>query len=199
MLVCKAANTPMESVSRSNFKEGPLTNKDRYQSPVGKLIYLTHTRPNIGFVVSMESHYTTSPTEVHMKVVNRILQYLKGTPGRSLHFKKNSNRGIEVYTDSDWVGYTSNIKSTNGYCSFVWRNMVTWRSKKKFMVARSSAKDKFRAMTHDICEGTWLKKILDEIIVPTNYTIRLYCDNKAAIIIAKNPVHQDRTKHLEID
>lgn len=118
MLGCKAANTPMESVIKSNFKEGPLVDKDSYQSLVGKLIYLTHTRPDIGFFVNMTSRYMTSPTEVHMKAVNRILQYLKGTPGKSLHFKKNSNRGIEVYTDSNWTGYTSDRNSTTGYCSF---------------------------------------------------------------------------------
>ena len=29
--------------------------------------------------------------------------------------------------------------------------------------------------------------------------MRLYCDNKAAINIAHNPVHHDRTKHVEVD
>nr|KYP71379.1 hypothetical protein KK1_010638 [Cajanus cajan] len=46
-----------------------------------------------------------------MKKVNRIFQYLKGTPGRGLYFKKNSNRGIEVYIDSDWAGCPSDRKS----------------------------------------------------------------------------------------
>lgn len=141
----------------------------------------------------------SNPTETHMKTVNRILQYLKGSPGRGLYFQKNSNRGIEVYTDSDWAGCLSDRKSTTGYCTFVWGNMVTWRSKKQSVVARSSAEAEFRAMAQGICEGIWLKRMLDEIRIPTNYTMRILCDNKAAISIAKNPVHHDRTKHVEID
>lgn len=198
MLGCKAANTPIEPVKRSEEESIP-ADKDRYQSLVGKLIYLTHTRPDIGFAVSLASRYMSNPTETHMKTVNRILQYLKGSPGRGLYFQKNSNRGIEVYTDSDWAGCLSDRKSTTGYCTFVWGNMVTWRSKKQSVVARSSAEAEFRAMAQGICEGIWLKRMLDEIRIPTNYTMRILCDNKAAISIAKNPVHHDRTKHVEID
>ena len=200
MLGCKAANTPMEPIKKGGAEDASQpTNKDRYQSLVGKLIYLTHTRPDIGFAVSMASRYMTNPTETHMKAVNRILQYLKGTPGRGLYFRKNSNRGIDVFTDADWAGCVTDRKSTTGYCSFVWGNLVTWRSKKQSVVARSSAEAEFRAMAHGICEGIWLKRMLEELRIPTNYTMRMLCDNKAAISIAKNPVHHDRTKHVEID
>src|ERR1044072_2658948 len=159
---CKAANTPVEPVKRSEEESIP-ADKDRYQSLVGKLIYLTHTRPDIGFAVSLASRYMSNPTETHMKTVIRILQYLKGTPGRGLYFRKNSNRGIEVYTDSDWAGCLSDRKSTTGYCTFVWGNLVTWRSKKQSVVARSSAEAELRAMAQGICEGIWLKRMLDEI------------------------------------
>ena len=111
MLGCKTANTPIEPVKRSEEKS-VAADKDRYQSLVGKLIYLTHTRPDIGFAVSMVSHSMSNPTETDMRNVNRILQYLKGTPGRGLYFQTNSNKGIEVYTDSDWVGCLFDRKST---------------------------------------------------------------------------------------
>ena len=34
---------------------------------------------------------------------------------------------------------------------------------------------------------------------PIIYPLRLYCDNKAAISIAHNPIQYDRTKYVEID
>lgn len=109
MLGCKASNTPIEAVKcGSSEDESPPTDKDRYQSLVGKLIYLAHTRPDIGFAISMASRHMSNPNDTHMKAMRRILQYLKDTPpGRGLYFKKSSNKGIEVYTDLDWVGCTS--------------------------------------------------------------------------------------------
>ncbi|RVW98483.1 Retrovirus-related Pol polyprotein from transposon RE1 [Vitis vinifera] len=130
---------------------------------------------------------------------DRILQYLKKSPGRGLYFKKTSSREVEVFTDADWAGSLTDWRSTTGYCSYVWGNLVTWRSKKQSVVARSSAEAEFRAMANGICEGMWLQRILKELGIISNSTMTVLCDNKATISIAKNPVQHDRTKHVEID
>ena len=67
------------------------------------------------------------------------------------------------------------------------------------MVARSTAEAEFRAAAQGICEGLWLKKLLEELQAEIKLPIKLYCDNKAAINISLNPVQHDRTKHIEID
>ena len=77
--------------------------------------------------------------------------------------------------------------------------MTTWRSKKQAVVARSSAEAEFRAMAHGICEGIWVKRVLVELKIPSEGSIQLLCDSQSAISFAKNPVHHDRTKHVEID
>ena len=76
---------------------------------------------------------------------------------------------------------------------------MTWRSKKQQVVARSSAEAEFRALAHGVCEGIWLKHLLIELRIETEDPIEVLCDNQSAIAIAKNPVHHDRTKHVEID
>ncbi|WKA06926.1 hypothetical protein VitviT2T_024803 [Vitis vinifera] len=200
MLGCKPVDTPMDPIGKTDKdNDSHPTDKDKYQRLVGKLIYLTHTRPDIGFAVSMVSRYMNNPTERHMKAVYRILQYLKKSPGRGLYFKKTSSREVEVFTDADWAGSLTDRRSTTGYCSYMWGNLVTWRSKKQSVVARSSAEAKFKAMAHGICEGTWLQRILKELGIISNSTMTVLCDNKATISIAKNPVQHDRTKHVEID
>jgi hypothetical protein len=173
--------------------------KGRYQRLVGRLIYLSHTRPDIGFAVSFVSQFMNNPTEDHMAAVNRILRYLKMTPGRGLLYKKCDNRNIEIYTDADWAGNIIDRRSTSGYCSYVWGNLVTWRSKKQHVVSRSSAESELRALALGICEGMWIQRLLKELGMESLTPIQMHCDNQAAISIAKNPVHHDRTKHIEID
>lgn len=54
MLMCKPVETPMDAAVKLGSKEnGTPVDKGRYQRLVGKLIYLSHTRPYISFVVSM--------------------------------------------------------------------------------------------------------------------------------------------------
>lgn len=67
------------------------------------------------------------------------------------------------------------------------------------MVARSSAKVEYRAMSQGICEEIWLKKVLTDLHQDNDLPMKLYCDNKAAISIAKNQIQHDRTKYVEID
>lgn len=197
MLDCKPVDTPtIQNQKLGGDSDSAPTNKEQYQKLVGKLIYLSHTRPDIAYAVSVVSQYMQNPSEVHMDAVIRILRYLKYAPGRGLMFCKNNHLNVEGYTDADWAGSLSDRKSTSGYFTFVGGNLVTWRSKKQKVVALSSAEAEFRGMSKGLCELLWLKRLLTEI---GEMEMKLFCDNKAAIEISHNPVQHDRTKHIEVD
>jgi len=70
---------------------------------------------------------------------------------------------LEAYTDADYAGSLIDRRSTSGYCTFLGGNLVTWRSKKQNVVARSSAKSEFRAIAQGLCELLWLKIILVDL------------------------------------
>lgn len=196
---CRPADTPMDPNAKL-WEEGSVpVDTGRYQRLVGKLIYLSHTRPDIAFSVSVVSQFMHSPFEEHLEAVYRILRYLKGNPGKGLFFKKTSERNVSIFTDADWAGSVTDRRSTSGYCTYVWGNLVTWRSKKQGVVARSSAEAEFRAMAQGICEGLWIHRVLEELKMKIELPLKLYSDSKAAISIAHNPVQHDRTKHIEID
>ena len=200
-LECRPTNTPMEQNGKlRDEEESPSVDKGQYQRLVGKLIYLSHTRLNIAFLVSVVSQFMHAPIEEHLNAVHRILQYLKMTLGNGLFFGKSTRRGIEVYySDTDWVGSVNDRRSTSGYCTYVWGNLVAWRSKKQSVVARSSAEAEFRAIALGICERLWLKRVMEELKISTEFPMKMFCDNQASISISHNPVRHDRTKHVKID
>ncbi|XP_025013471.2 sterol 3-beta-glucosyltransferase UGT80A2 isoform X3 [Ricinus communis] len=149
--------------------------------------------------VSVVNQFMHNPSDRHMNAVNRILAYLKSSPGKGIMFSKHGHLDIMGYTDSDFAGSNLDRKSTSGYVSFVGGNLVTWRSKKQNVVSLSSAEAEYRALHHATTELAWLKILLKELGFGPKKPMVLYCDNTAAIEIANNPVQHDRTKHIEVD
>ncbi|KAL0560496.1 hypothetical protein IC582_000901 [Cucumis melo] len=113
MLGCRPFDTPIEfNCKLGNFDDQVPAYKEQYQC-------------------------LRAPYEGHMEAVNRILKYLKTTPGKGLMFGKTDRKIIEAYIDSDWTRFVVNRKSTFDYCTFVWDNLVTLRNKKQSVVARA--------------------------------------------------------------
>ena len=201
MSACQPADTPVEEGLKLCVESNQVpVDKGRYQRLVGRLMYLAHTRPDLAYALSIVSQFMHNPGEQHMNAVMRILRYLKSAPGKGILFTKNIDcQSVEAYTDADWAGAVDDRRSTSGYFTFVGGNLVTWRSKKQNVVARSSAEAEFRGMALGVCEVLWIKLLLKDLGYPPRQPIRLYCDNKAACDIAHNPVQHDRKKHVEVD
>jgi hypothetical protein len=72
-----------------------------------------------------------------------VLQYLKGILGKGILFKRNGGLVLEAYTNADYTELIVDRRSTFGYCTFLGKNLVTWRSKKQNVVAWSSAEAEF--------------------------------------------------------
>ena len=105
-------NDPNQRLGES--KEDEMVDKDMYQRLVGKLIYLSHTRPDIAYAVSIVSQFLHSPRKAHLQAVHRILQYLKGSLGKGTLFKRDTGLHIEAYTNADYVRSVTNRRSTFG-------------------------------------------------------------------------------------
>ncbi|CAN6586683.1 unnamed protein product [Malus baccata var. baccata] len=200
MLGCKPVDTSIvEKHYLGIYPDQEPVDKGRYQRLVGRLIYLSHTRPDIAYAVSVVSQFMHSPSVDHMEAVMRILAYLKSAPGKGVLYESHGHMRIEGFTDADWAGDVTDRRSTSGYFTFVGGNLVTWRSKKQNVVSRSSAEAEYRGMAHGVCEMLWLRKLLESLGFTQKEAMKLYCDNKSTREIAENPVQHDRTKHVEVD
>ena len=91
MLDCKPAETPIVVNHGLQTLGVEATNREQYQKLVGKLIYLSYTRPDIAYAVGIVSMFMHQPQTQRMEVANRILRYPKCTFGRAIVFRRNGH------------------------------------------------------------------------------------------------------------
>lgn len=123
----------------------------------------------------------TTPRTTHFAAVLRILRYVKGTLFHGLHFSTNSTLELMAYSDADWAGNPLNRRSTTGYYFFLGNSLISWRSKKQTIVARSSTEAEYQALADTTSELLWLRWLLEDMGVCYHSGTIIYCDNRSAI------------------
>ncbi|GJQ89733.1 ribonuclease H-like domain-containing protein [Tanacetum coccineum] len=107
-----------------------LENITGYQKLIGKLIYLTHTRPDIAYSIHCLAQHMHSPLKSHVESALDVLRYLKGSLGKGLKYSYDSDSGsLQAYADVDWAKCPKTRKSVAGY--YVFYKIVLFLEKAK--------------------------------------------------------------------
>jgi hypothetical protein len=196
---CNSCHTPMENrLKLGKLKNADAVNPTEYRSIIGSLRYLVNTRPDIAFAVGIVSRFMEEPGPQHWAAVKQILRYVRGTLNYGCSYTKQSTSPVLVgYSDSDLAGDIDDRKSTSGVVFFLGGSIVTWTSQKQKIVALSSCEAEYIAASTAACQATWLSKLLGEIQGREPSIVKLLIDNKSAIALSKNPVHHERSKHID--
>jgi len=197
---CNSCETPMECrLKLSKLKSGDPINPTEYRSIIGSLRYIVNTRPDLAFAVGVVSRYMEAPGKEHWAAVKHILRYLKGTMGYGCKYERGAElKPILVgYSDSDYAGDPEDRKSTTGIGYFLGSSLVTWASQKQRIVALSSCEAEYVAAAAAACQGIWLNRLIADMLGTKEMTVKLLMDNMSAIVLSKNPVHHDRSKHID--
>ena len=102
MLECKPIDIPIEINHKlSEVNDDTPVNWRKYQRLVGKLIYLSHTQPDITYVVGVISQFMHNPKDIHFQVAYRVLWYLKSALRKWILFIKCVELRLEAYIDVD--------------------------------------------------------------------------------------------------
>jgi len=186
--------TPLDSTQKLDAADGDLfDDPSLYRKLVGKLNFLTNTRPDLAFTVQHLSQFMQQPRVPHFQALLRVLRYLQSAPDLGLLLNNTSDVSLTAYCDSDWVACVHTRRSVSGYVIFFGHSLISWKSKKQGTVALSSAEAEYRSLRRLVAELAWLSRLLSEFTITDITPIPIKCDNQAAIYIAKNPVFHERT------
>ena len=144
-------NPIVSGVRLMKDEEGSKVNATMYKQLVGSLMYLTATRPDLMYMVSLINRFMASPTELHLQAAKRVLRYLKGIVDLGVFYRNEGNGELMAYTDSDYAGDVDDRKSTSGYVFLLNEGAVSWSSKKQPVIALSTIEAEFVAAITCAC------------------------------------------------
>ncbi|XP_061359431.1 uncharacterized mitochondrial protein AtMg00810-like [Gastrolobium bilobum] len=135
LLGCKPASSPMAQNHKLALAAGP-TYDDlaRYRRLIGKLVYLTITRPDLSYAVHTLSQFMQNPQQQHFDAVIRVLRYVKQNSGQGLFMSSGSSLSIRAFCDSDWASCPVTKRSTTDYFILLGDSPISWKTKKQVKI-----------------------------------------------------------------
>jgi hypothetical protein len=200
LLGTKPSSIPFHPNTKLSSTSGaPLDDPSSYRRLIGRLLYLTHTRPDISFAVQHLSQFVSKPLVPHYNAAMHILKYLKSDPAKGIFLSASSSLKISAFADSDWATCPETRKSITGFCVLLGSSLISWKSKKQNTVSRSSTEAEYRALASLTCEIQWLQYIFQDFKIIFTNPASVFCDSRSAIYLAHNPTFHERSKHIELD
>ncbi|GJU61348.1 putative RNA-directed DNA polymerase [Tanacetum coccineum] len=145
-----------------------------YASAIGSIMYaMMYTRSDVSFALSMVSQHQQNPGEGHWTAVKNIFKYLRNTK------------------DMFWL--------MSGWIFLLNEEAVTWKSLKQDTVADSTCESEYIAACEASKEASWMKNFIGDLgVVPTiQDPIEIFCHNKSAVSLTKEPKDHRKSKHIE--
>lgn len=202
MINCSPVMTPLQTNEKLINCDGDTpANPTSYRSLVGGLIYLTHTRPDITFAVSVVSRFMENPSQTHFGAAKRILRYIAGTAEFGIWYSSKcsmtDNGKLYGYSDSDFGSCLDDRRSISAHVFSLGSGVVAWSSKKQPITALSSTEAEYVAVAFAACQAVWIRGILSELQEQSKAPTIIFCDNKSTIFMTKNAALHSRTKHID--
>ena len=196
---CNSVRNPMVPGSKIDADDGEeRVDETFYKQIIGSLMYITNTRPDLQFSVSLLSRFMSKPTQLHVQAAKKVLRYLRGTLDYGIWYMRGRSGELQVYTDSDFAGDVESRKSTSGYVFLMDDAAVAWLSKKQPIVTLSTTEAEYVAASVWACQVVWFKRVLEELGHRVKEGTVIWCDNTSTIKLSKNPVFHGRCKHIGV-
>ena len=92
LMEAKPANFPLEENNKLALSDSPLLPDPKpYRRLLGRLIYLSVTRPDLAYSVHVLAQFMQTPREDHWLAALRVVRYLKSDPGQGILLRADNN------------------------------------------------------------------------------------------------------------
>jgi hypothetical protein len=164
MVGCKPISVPLNQNGKLSADAGEvLEDATMYMKIVGSLIYMTITRPDLNYIVGLESQFMQVPRKPQLDGVRPTLRYVSAIADYGLFYEASTELQVHGYIDADWAGSILDRRSTSGFMFSFGSAAVTWSNKKQPIVALSSTEAEYRGVAMVACEVAWLRKLLGDL------------------------------------
>ncbi|XP_031273247.1 secreted RxLR effector protein 161-like [Pistacia vera] len=170
-----------------------------YSNVIGSVMYaMISTRPDLAFAISLLSRYMSNPGSDHWIALKWVLRYINSTACIGLEYcKRTSTLDLVGFVDSDFAGDRDNKKSTTTHRFTLGGNCISWKSQLQPPVALSSTEAEYVALADGFKEAIWMQGLLTKTEL-TDSKVTIFSDGQSAILLSKNPIYHERTKHVDV-
>ncbi|KAG8502946.1 hypothetical protein CXB51_000745 [Gossypium anomalum] len=172
-----------------------------YASAVESLMYAqVCTHPDIAYIIGMLDRYLNNPSIDHWIATKRVMRYLYRIKDYMLTCKRSDLLEVVRYSDSNFAGCQDSRKSISCYIYLLVGGAISWKSVKQTLVASSTMAAKFVACYEASNHGIWLRNFVTGLHILENVerTLKLFCDNKSAMLYSNNKRSSSKSKHIDI-
>lgn len=160
-----------------------------YRSAIGCVMHLSNTsRPDIANIVRFLSQFITCYTDVHVRMVKRLLKYLESTADWGLCYRSSSKETtleasagsfsihdmtklLAAYSDASWGDNYDDATSNTGMCLMVGNCLVHWKSVKQRTIAHSTMESEYIALSYCVDEVIFLRNLIQELFDMSDSTV----------------------------
>jgi hypothetical protein len=207
MTDCNPKHTPLPpSIDLFNSQPLPIPAEDKffmldkpYRKACGTFNHIANgTRPDIAFSVMLLMRYTIDPRPIHWRLVLHLLAYLKATMNLGITYRSNGVVKPVGYSDSSYADDIQSWKSSAGYVFLSAEGAVGWKAKTQQRVSTSTGEAEYIGVYEGGKQAKWMTSWYNELDQFYNLPVTVYCDNEAAVTLAKNANGHSKIKHISM-
>ncbi|WMV57471.1 hypothetical protein MTR67_050856 [Solanum verrucosum] len=118
-----------------------------------------------------------SPKKSHMEAAMRLVKYVKYESGTRIFMSFDSDELLKIYCNADWGACINSKRSITGYLMQYGKSPISWKSKKRANVSRSSVEAEYMVMASSVAEVVWMTSLFKELGIDIKVPVALFSDN----------------------